>query len=44
MIAEQNEKAPSGAPFILNRHHAKAGWHFTTEKARVKLKHLYPSL
>jgi DDE superfamily endonuclease len=27
-----------------NRHHAKADWHFTTEKARVKLKHLYPSL
>jgi DDE superfamily endonuclease len=27
-----------------NRHHAKAHWHFTTEKARVKLKHLYPSL
>ena len=27
-----------------NRHHAKADWYFTTEKARVKLKHLYPSL
>jgi hypothetical protein len=27
-----------------NRHHAKADWHFTTEKARVKLKYLYPSL
>ena len=27
-----------------NRHHAKADWHFTTENARIKLKHLYPSL
>jgi hypothetical protein len=24
--------------------HAKADWHFTTENARIKLKHLYPSL
>jgi hypothetical protein len=27
-----------------NRNHAKADWHFTTENARIKLKHLYPSL
>jgi hypothetical protein len=27
-----------------NAHHAKADWHFTTDAARVKLKHLYPSL
>jgi hypothetical protein len=27
-----------------NHHDAKADWHFTTEKAGVKLKHLYPSL
>jgi hypothetical protein len=27
-----------------NRHHAKADWHFTTDAARVKLKHLYPAL
>ncbi len=27
-----------------DRHHATADWHFTTEKARIKLKHLYPSL
>jgi hypothetical protein len=27
-----------------NHHDAKTDWHFTTEKARVKLKHLYPSL
>jgi len=27
-----------------NLHHAKADWQFTTENARVKLKHLYPSL
>jgi len=27
-----------------NVHHAKADWHFTTDDARVKLKHLYPAL
>jgi hypothetical protein len=27
-----------------NAHHAKADWHFTTNDARVKLKHLYPAL
>jgi hypothetical protein len=27
-----------------NKHHAKADWQFTTAKARIKLKHLYPSL
>ena len=26
-----------------NKHHAKADWQFTTEDARVKLKHLYPA-
>jgi hypothetical protein len=26
-----------------NAHHTEANWHFTTSKARVKLKHLYPS-
>ena len=26
-----------------NKHHAKANWQFTTENARVKLRHLYPS-
>jgi hypothetical protein len=26
-----------------NKHHAKANWQFTTEDARVKLKHLYPT-
>ncbi|HEY8006386.1 MAG TPA: IS630 family transposase, partial [Methylocella sp.] len=26
-----------------NRHHAKADWQFTTEDARIKLKHLYPT-
>lgn len=25
-----------------NRRHAKADWHFTTDTARVKLRHLYP--
>ncbi|BCH23266.1 hypothetical protein MesoLjLb_52850 [Mesorhizobium sp. L-8-3] len=27
-----------------NTHHAKASWHFTTANARIKLKHLYPSI
>jgi hypothetical protein len=26
-----------------NKNHTKANWRFTTEGARVKLKHLYPS-
>ncbi len=26
-----------------NKHHAKAEWRFTNDKARVKLSHLYPS-
>jgi hypothetical protein len=27
-----------------NKHHAKAAWQFTSQDARIKLKHLYPSL
>jgi DDE superfamily endonuclease len=27
-----------------NKHHAKAKWQFTNDQARVKLRHLYPSL
>jgi hypothetical protein len=27
-----------------NKHHAKADWQFTTANARIKLKHLYPSV
>jgi hypothetical protein len=27
-----------------NARHTKADWHFTTSNARVKLKHLYPSI
>lgn len=27
-----------------NIHHAKADWQFTTDDARIKLKHLYPSI
>jgi hypothetical protein len=27
-----------------NANHAKAGWQFTTANARIKLKHLYPSI
>jgi hypothetical protein len=26
-----------------NQHHAKADWQFTTDHARIKLKHLYPT-
>jgi hypothetical protein len=27
-----------------NANHAKADWHFTTDNARIKLKHLYPAI
>jgi hypothetical protein len=27
-----------------NANHTKAGWHFTTRNARIKLKYLYPSI
>ena len=27
-----------------NAHHTKADWQFTTSNARIKLKHLYPSI
>src|SRR5712671_3865412 len=27
-----------------NARHTKADWHFTTSNARIKLKHLYPSI
>lgn len=27
-----------------NKHHAKAEWRFTNDKARIKLRHLYPSI
>jgi hypothetical protein len=27
-----------------NKHHAKADWQFTSQDARIRLKHLYPSL
>ena len=27
-----------------NRNHTKADWQFTTDNARIKLKHLYPSI
>jgi multidrug resistance protein, MATE family len=35
-----------GKEFLLarNANHTKANWHFTTSKARVKLKHLSPSI
>ena len=28
---------------IRNAHHTKANWQFTTDDARIKLKHLYPT-
>ena len=28
---------------IPNKHHTKANWQFSTENARTKLKHLYPT-
>jgi hypothetical protein len=31
-------------PQDRNANHAKANWHFTTSDARIKLKHLYPSI
>jgi hypothetical protein len=27
-----------------NANHTKANWQFTTENARIRLKHLYPSI
>jgi DDE superfamily endonuclease len=27
-----------------NKHHAKADWQFSNDEARIKLKHLYPSI
>jgi hypothetical protein len=27
-----------------NKHHSKADWQFTSENARIKLKHLYPAI
>ena len=27
-----------------NKHHAKANWQFTNDAARVRLRHLYPSI
>ena len=27
-----------------NSRHTKANWHFTTANARIKLRHLYPSI
>jgi hypothetical protein len=27
-----------------NANHTTADWHFTTANARIKLKHLYPSI
>ena len=36
-------KSPPGST-TANVSHTKSDWHFTTKSARVKLKHLYPSI
>jgi hypothetical protein len=48
---ETRETCGSSAPVQVahwehdrNANHTKANWHFTTPNARVKLKHLYPSI
>ena len=45
-IADKQTLVDEVAAWVANRnaHHATADWHFTTDAARVKLKHLYPAL
>ncbi len=45
-IADKKTLIDEVAAWVRERnvHHAKANWHFTTDDARVKLKHLYPAL
>ena len=45
-IADKQTLVDEVAAWVANRnaHHATADWHFTTDAARVKLKHLYPVL
>ena len=45
-IADKHTLVEEVAAWVLDRnaHNAKADWHFTTNTARVKLKHLYPAL
>jgi hypothetical protein len=45
-IPDQDTLRQEVAAWVKHRnlHHAKADWRFTTEQARVKLKHLYPVL
>ena len=45
-IPDKRTLAREVAVWVKNRNarHAKANWHFTTDAARVKLKHLYPSI
>ena len=38
-----DEVRPPGST-TANVSHTKSDWHFTTKSARVKLKHLYPSI
>jgi hypothetical protein len=33
-----------GASQVISKPSQKADWHFTTANARIKLKHLYPSI
>ena len=45
-IAVQDEVAEQAAAWGADRNAKQVGveWHFTTEDARVKLKHLYPKI
>jgi len=53
-LVERVAESELGCPMLLaeitawehdrNAHHAKSNWHFTTKDARIKLKHLYPSI
>lgn len=45
-IADRLTLIDEAAAWVANRnaHHAKADWRFSTDAARVKLKHLYPTL
>ena len=38
------ESASTMALTPADTHHTKSDWHFTAKDARIKLKHLYPSI
>jgi hypothetical protein len=45
-ISEQSEVASESAAWAAHRNHKQTGvdWRFTTDKARIKLKYLYPKI